>query len=89
MPKAVHVPAAGEVEYQYIVVPTGFTEDKWISQVEIRPSDRTVVHHAVIFIREPGNRWLPDAKPGGKVLRCDVNKISASAICYFSPGTLL
>jgi hypothetical protein len=31
----------------------------------------------------------PDAKPGGKVLRCDVNKISASAICYFSPGTLL
>jgi hypothetical protein len=26
---------------------------------------------------------------GGKVIRCDVNKVSASAICYFSPGTLL
>jgi hypothetical protein len=64
MPQAVHVPASGEVEYQYIVVPTGFTEDKWISQVEIRPSDRTVVHHAVMFIREPGAPWLKDAKPG-------------------------
>jgi hypothetical protein len=30
-----------------------------------------------------------DAKPGGKVIRCEVNKVSASAICYFSPGTLL
>ena len=61
---AFNMPASGEVEYQYIVVPTGFTEDKWVTQVEIRPSDRTVVHHAVIFIREPGHNWLTDAKPG-------------------------
>lgn len=30
-----------------------------------------------------------DPKPGGKVIRGEVNKIAASAICYFSPGTLL
>lgn len=64
MPNAFDMPASGEVEYQYIVVPTGFTEDKWVNAVEIRPSDRTVVHHAVIFVREPGNKWLTDAKPG-------------------------
>jgi hypothetical protein len=64
MPKAIDIPAAGEVEYQYIVVPTGFTEDKWVQSVEIRPSDRTVVHHAVIFIRPPGDRWLSTAQPG-------------------------
>jgi hypothetical protein len=64
MPQAFDMPATGEVEYQYIVVPTGFTEDKWIQSVEIRPSDRTVVHHAVIFLREPGSKWLEDAKPG-------------------------
>lgn len=64
MPQAFHMPATGEVEYQYIVVPTGFTEDKWINAVEIRPSNRTVVHHAVIFIREPGNPWLKEAQPG-------------------------
>lgn len=64
MPTAFDMPASGAVEYQYIVVPTGFTEDKWIQMVEVRPSDRTVVHHAVIFIREPGAKWLADAKPG-------------------------
>jgi hypothetical protein len=64
MPHPFEVPASGEVEYQYIVVPTGFTEDRWIQAVEIRPSNRAVVHHAVIFIREPGNKWLAEAKPG-------------------------
>jgi hypothetical protein len=29
MPAAFDMPATGEVEYQYIVAPTGFTEDKW------------------------------------------------------------
>jgi len=64
MPKAIDIAATGEVEYQYIVVPTGFTEDKWVQSVEIRPSDRTVVHHAVIFIRPPGDKWLAAAQPG-------------------------
>lgn len=64
MPQPFEMPAEGTVEYQYIVVPTGFTEDKWVQMVEIRPSDRTVVHHAVIFIREPGSRWLAGAQPG-------------------------
>ncbi len=64
MPQAFDMPAKGEVEYQYIIVPTTFTEDKWIQQVEVRPGDRTIVHHAVMFIREPGNPWLKDAQPG-------------------------
>jgi hypothetical protein len=64
MPSVFGVPAKGEIEYQYIVVPSGFTEDKWIQAVEVRPSDRTVVHHAVIYLREPGSRWMADAKPG-------------------------
>jgi hypothetical protein len=58
------MPASGRVEYQYIVVPTGFKEDKWIQMAEIRPGDRTIVHHAQIFIREPGSKWLADVKPG-------------------------
>ena len=73
MPQPFEVPASGEVEYQYIVVPTGFTEDKWISEVEIRPSNRTVVHHAVMFIREPGNKWLAEAKPGVPIIPAVAN----------------
>lgn len=64
MPTAFEVPARGEIEYQYIVVPSGFTEDKWVQQVEVRPSDRTVVHHALVYLREPGVKWMADAKPG-------------------------
>jgi hypothetical protein len=64
MPLAYEVPAKGEIEYTYFVVPSGFTEDKWVREVEVRPSDRTVVHHAVIYLREPGSKWMADAKPG-------------------------
>jgi hypothetical protein len=31
---------------------------------EVRPVARTVVHHAQIFVREPGSKWLADVKPG-------------------------
>jgi len=58
------LPAKGDVEYQYIVVPTGFTEDQWVQMAELRPGNPAVVHHAVVYIREPGSSWLPDAKPG-------------------------
>jgi hypothetical protein len=64
MPQAFEMPAKGRVEYQYIVVPTGFTEDKWVQMAELRPSDRTITHHAQIYIREPGSKWLADQPPG-------------------------
>lgn len=57
MPRAFHVPAAGTVEYQYFIVPTGFSGDRWVQSVEVRPSERKVVHHAVVYIREPGDTW--------------------------------
>jgi hypothetical protein len=28
-----------------------------VQQVEVRPSQRSVVHHAVVYIREPGDTW--------------------------------
>lgn len=58
------IPASGTVDYQYLVVPTNFTEDKYIRFAEARPQDRERVHHIIAFIREPGSPWLKDAKPG-------------------------
>jgi hypothetical protein len=52
------VPARGVVDYQYLILPTSFTEDKWVERVEVRPTQRSVVHHAVVYIREPGSKWL-------------------------------
>lgn len=57
MPRAFRVPAKGAVEYQYFVVPTGFKEDRWVQSVEVRPSSRKAVHHAVVYLREPGDTW--------------------------------
>ena len=42
------MPATGVVDYQYFPVPTNFTEDKWVEVVEVRPGDRSVVHHAIV-----------------------------------------
>jgi hypothetical protein len=64
MPEPFHVPASGTVEYTYIVVPTGFTEDTWVQQVEVRPGNRSVVHHVVVLVRPPGVKYMADAKPG-------------------------
>jgi mono/diheme cytochrome c family protein len=53
LPKEFEIPATGDVPYQYIVVPTGFTKDTWVQAVEIRPGNRAALHHAIAFAREP------------------------------------
>jgi hypothetical protein len=58
MPVEYEVPAKGTVEYTYIIVPTGFTEDKWVQFMEVRPGNRAVVHHANIYIRHKDSPWL-------------------------------
>ncbi|HVT95639.1 MAG TPA: cytochrome c [Bryobacteraceae bacterium] len=58
------VPESGTVEYTYMVIPTHFTKDTWVTKAEVRPTDRSVVHHVIAFLRPPGSKWLADAKPG-------------------------
>lgn len=63
-PSSIAVPADAVLEYQYIILPLPFTFDRWVRAAEIRPSDRSVVHHAVLYVREAGSQWLRDVKPG-------------------------
>jgi hypothetical protein len=42
------------IEYQLFEVDPGFTEDKWVQAAEIRPGNRSVVHHCNVFLRPPG-----------------------------------
>lgn len=58
------VQASGTIEYTYFVAPAGFTEDKWIEKIEVRPGKRSVVHHVVLFARPPGSKFVAEAKPG-------------------------
>ena len=64
MPNAFDVPASGTIDYQYIVIPSGFTEDKWVQEIEARPGNRQLVHHIIAFVRPPGSKWMKDAQPG-------------------------
>jgi len=54
MAKPYDVPASGTINYQYFNIPTNFTEDKWVQAIEVRPGTRKVVHHILVFVREPG-----------------------------------
>ena len=54
MDKAYDLPAQGEIPYQYFEVATNFTEDKWVQALEIRPGERSVVHHVLVYARSPG-----------------------------------
>jgi hypothetical protein len=53
------VPADGMVEYKYFEVPTHFTADKWVQAMEVRPGNRSVVHHALVFIKTPQPALAP------------------------------
>lgn len=63
MEKPFPVPANAKIDYQYVVIPLNLTEDKWVKMVESRPSDPSVVHHVVVFVRDPKSKWLRDLPP--------------------------
>jgi mono/diheme cytochrome c family protein len=56
------VPAKGTLQYAYIVIPTGFTKDTWVTAGEIRPGARSVVHHMSAIVRPRGAAWLKDSR---------------------------
>ena len=47
------VPASGTIEYKNFEVPTNLTEDKWAEAIEIRPGNRSVVHHVIVYLIDP------------------------------------
>jgi hypothetical protein len=53
MQEAYAVPAQGEIPYQYFEMQTNFTEDKWVQSLEVRPGNREVVHHILVYARSP------------------------------------
>jgi mono/diheme cytochrome c family protein len=44
------IEAGNRDDYEYIYVPTNFTEDKWVHAAEVMPGDRRVVHHATVSV---------------------------------------
>ena len=55
MKEPFQIPARGTIEYQYIRIPTGITEDKWLQAIEIKPQARAHVHHVIAFTVPAGS----------------------------------
>src|SRR5215471_2445638 len=87
------IPASGTIDYHYVVLPTRFTEDKWVRMSETRPTDRSVVHHMVIFVRDPQSKWLRgEAEPGVPFVppkgpgRNDIGGANNEILTVYTPG---
>jgi hypothetical protein len=64
MKQGVKIPADGELDYTYEIVPTNFQEGRWVQGSEILPGMPENVHHAVVYVRPPGSAWLRHAPVG-------------------------
>jgi len=96
MPQPVAIPAHGDVDYTYEIVPTHFTEDRWIQMSELRPSSPEHVHHAVVYIRPPESKWLRHAPVGVPFTasslsdpqdRRDAHGTTADLLLVYAPGS--
>jgi hypothetical protein len=96
MPAPVKIPARGEVEYTYEIVPTHFAKDTWVQMVEVRPSSPAHVHHAVVYIRPPDSDWLRHAPIGepftastltDPIERRQAHETTSDLLLVYAPGS--
>jgi mono/diheme cytochrome c family protein len=52
---AFEVPATGVVNYQYPRTANPLGHDAWIRAIEILPGNRSIVHHVLVGLDDPGN----------------------------------
>jgi peroxiredoxin/mono/diheme cytochrome c family protein len=50
LPRSVKVKAEGTMPYIQLKVQTNFKDDRWVRAFEVRPTDRAVVHHVLVFV---------------------------------------
>ena len=69
MPAAYTVQATGPGEIRTFSIPNPFKEDTWVTAIEIRPGEPSVVHHAIVQV----------LKPASPPVQSDVAKLSPAS----------
>ena len=77
------VPSSGVVPYKYFKVPSNFKDDVWVEAAEIRPDQRDVVHHVIVFMLGPDGK-REGADTGADLL---VGWAPGDPANIFEPGT--
>ena len=75
MPDAFEVPAEGTVDYQYLTAKSSFAEDRWVRAIELRAGTRPVVHHILLYVRDPSG-----AKPASAFKNIPVGPEAEAAV---------
>ena len=69
------LPADGTIEYEYFYIPTNFTDAKWVKSIEVRPGNREVVHHVLVYYRaNPDMQRTPVIRPNAQISRTPPQK---------------
>jgi peroxiredoxin len=68
------LPATGDIEYKYAMLPYLFSADTWVQEIQIKPDNPKVVHHANLAYFVVGqkfnmNNFLTGFVPGGEPMR--------------------
>jgi hypothetical protein len=100
MPEDYPVPARGTIEYEFFYIPTDFTEPKWLRAIEVRPGNRALVHHVLVFYQAPaeGSASPPALRPNPEHSRLPANARNGNRparrlgpqrqlIATYAPGT--
>lgn len=56
IPEPIQIPAQGILDYVYVVVDPGFSEEKWVQAAEVRASNPAVLHHCNVW---PQGKEMP------------------------------
>ncbi|HJW95174.1 MAG TPA: ascorbate-dependent monooxygenase [Thermoanaerobaculia bacterium] len=60
-----YTPPSDRDEYRCFTMPSGLTEDKYVSAIDIKPGDRAEVHHVIVYLDTFGDsQRLDDESPG-------------------------
>lgn len=61
MPEPYSLGASGRDEYRCFVIPTDYSEDRYIRSVEVKPGNRNIVHHVIAYLDTTGQGRKMDA----------------------------
>lgn len=80
--------AEGRDVYRCFVIPSKYTEDKYVAAMEVRPGNRAVVHHVIAYLDTSGKaRELDAADPGpGYTTFGGVGFLPAGSLGGWAPG---
>ncbi len=103
LPTAEKIPATGIVDYRHIKVANPFTNDVWLSALDVKAGNRKVVHHVILYAKWPGAPdngsdkgvffigWAPGASalryPAGVAKRLPANAELTVELHYTTNGS--